>query len=213
MERTYVMAAAAAAAAAVVSLIGGTAIYLAKAGGDDAYAQCRQGQVGGGSVGGPFTLVDGATGKTVTDKEVITKPTLIYFGYTFCPDVCPMDMARNAEAVDILEERGIDTGLAFVTVDPARDTSKVVAAFAANIHPKAIGLTGTEDQIRTAAGAYHAYYKKQDSTDEYYLVDHSAFTYLMFPDKGFMDFYKRDTTSEQIAESVACYVSAAEGQN
>lgn len=205
-----------AAAVAVAVLIGGTALYLKFAQGnpgDDAFAQCRSGQVAGASIGGPFTLVNGATGQTVTDKDVITKPTLVYFGYTFCPDVCPLDMSRNAEVADILEEQGMDLGLAFITVDPERDTAKVVAEFAANIHPKAIGLTGSPEQIKVAADAYRAYYKKQDSADEFYLVDHTAFTYLMLPDRGFVDFYKHAAPADEVAESVACYVGATQQQN
>lgn len=215
MERTYAIIAA----AAVAALIGGTALYLflptAETGDKvtDALAKCRMGQVGGGTVGGPFTLVNGATGATVTDADVITKPTLVYFGYTFCPDVCPLDMSNNAAVVDILEERGMDLGLAFITVDPERDTAKVVAEFAANIHPKAVGLTGTPEQIKTAASAYRAIYSKQEAEDEFYLVNHTAFTYLMFPDRGFMDFYKHATPPEVIAESAACYIQALEGAN
>lgn len=214
-ERTYAILAA----AAVAALIGGTAIYLVlppTETGDkvtDALAKCRMGQIGGGSIGGPFTLINGATGATVTDKEVIVKPTLVYFGYTFCPDVCPLDMANNAEVVDILEEGGMDLGLAFITVDPERDSASVVADFAANIHPKALGLTGTPEQIKTAANAYRAVYSKQDAEDEFYLVNHTAFTYLMFPDRGFMDFYRHATPPEDIAKSVSCYMQALEGEN
>ena len=214
-ERTYAILAA----AAVAALIGGTTAYLfwpSPPTGDrvtDALNDCRMGQVGGGSIGGPFTLVNGATGATVTEKEVITKPTLIYFGYTFCPDVCPLDMANNAEVVDILEERGMDLGLAFITVDPERDSAKVVADFTANIHPKAIGLTGTPEQIKTAAAAYRTTYSKEDTEDEFYLVNHMAFTYLMDPKHGFLDFYRHDTPPEQMAESAACYIQALAGEN
>jgi protein SCO1/2 len=214
-ERTYAILAA----AAVAALIGGTALYIflpASPTGDkvaDALTKCRMGQVGGGSIGGPFTLVNGATGATVTDKEVISKPTLVYFGYTFCPDVCPLDMSNNAEVVDILEERGMDLGLAFITVDPERDTAQVVADFAQNIHPKAIGLTGTPEQIKVAAAAYRTTYSKQESEDEFYLVNHMAFTYLMDPKRGFLDFYRHDAPPEQVAESAACYIQALAGEN
>ena len=85
----------------------------------------------------------------------------------------------------------------------------MVSDFASNIHPKAIGLTGTPDQIRVAADAYRAYYSKQPSEDEYYLVDHSAFTYLMLPDHGFAEFYKHNAPAEEMAGNVACYLEAA----
>jgi protein SCO1/2 len=210
MERTYAVLAA----AAVVALLGGTAIYLTVAGNDDdPFAPCRTSQVGGGSIGGPFTLVEGASGKTVTEKDVIQGPTLVYFGYTFCPDVCPLDMDRNGQVADILEERGMDIRIAFISVDPARDMPAVVADFASNIHPKAIGLTGTDAQVKVAADAYRAYFKKQDAEDEFYLVDHSAFTYLMLPGQGFMEFYKHAAPADGVAENVACYLDAAQRQN
>jgi protein SCO1/2 len=199
---------AALAAATVVGLIGGSGLYVYLQGKADPFAQCRSGQVGGGSIGGPFTLVDG-TGKTVTDKDVLTKPSLVYFGYTFCPDVCPLDNQRNAEAVDILEERGIEVTPVFISIDPARDTPEVVADFAANLHPRMIGLTGSEEQVKAASQAYKTYYRKQDGDEEYYLVDHSTFTYLMLPGIGFADFFKREDTADQMADRVACFVTAA----
>ncbi len=151
------------AALATLGFLGwmGWTVYGPGAGGDDVFAECRSGQVGGGAIGGPFSLVD-KDGKTVTDKDVMSKPTMVYFGYTFCPDVCPLDMMHNAEAVDILEESGHDVNLVFISVDPARDTPQVVGEFAANIHPRAIGLTGSEAQVTEAAKAYRVYFKKQE---------------------------------------------------
>lgn len=205
MTKTY----AALAAASVVGLLAGTALYVFLAQDDDVFAQCRGGQVGGGDIGGPFSLVD-PTGTTVTDAEVLTKPSLIYFGYTFCPDVCPLDAARNAEAVDILEEQGFDVTPVFITVDPERDTPQVMGEFAANLHPKMVGLTGSPEQVRAASQAYKTFYRKQEGGDpDYYLVDHSTFTYLTLPGVGFVDFFRRDDTADQMAERVACFVSNA----
>jgi len=211
MDRTWAIVAA----GAVVALLGGTALWIGLNRGDaDPFAQCRAGQAGA-DIGGPFTLVEGTSGQTVTEKEVIDRPTLVYFGYTFCPDVCPLDMARNAEVADILEEQGQDVRLAFITVDPARDTAQVVSEFAQNIHPKAVGLTGSEEQIKTAVNAYRAYYKLHEPEEgsDYYLVDHSAFTYLMLPGTGFADFYKHAAPADEVAQSVSCYLQAASGQN
>ncbi len=202
MEKVY----AGLAAAAIGALLGGTAWYINAKRNVDVYADCRSGTVGGGEIGGPFTLVDGS-GATVTDKEVITKPSLIYFGYTFCPDVCPLDNARNAEAVDILEEKGLDVTPIFISIDPERDTPAVVRDFAENLHPKMIGLTGTQEQVQAASRAYKTYYKKQENGGEYYLMDHSTFTYLVDPKKGFLDFFKREDTPDQMAERVACYMN------
>ncbi len=196
------------AVAAVAGLLGFTAwrVYDARAG--DRFAECRGGQVAGGAIGGPFTLVD-EDGITVTDAEVLAKPSLVYFGYTFCPDVCPLDAARNAEAVDILEERGFDVTPVFITFDPARDTPAVLKEFTENLHPRMIGLTGSDEQAQAAARAYKVYSKVQDPSEEYYLIDHSTFTYLMLPGIGFADFFKRETTPVQLADRVSCFLERA----
>lgn len=195
------------AAAAVAALLGGSFLYIQMQRSGDAFAACRQGQIAGGDIGGPFTLVNPA-GQTVTEKEVLTKPSLVYFGYTFCPDVCPLDMSRNVEAVDLLEERGLDVVPVFISIDPERDTPDALGDYASNMHPKLIALTGTADQVKAAAQAYKTVYKKRETGDEYYLMDHMTFTYLMLPGEGFVDFFRRDITSEQMAESVACFVQA-----
>lgn len=201
---------AGAAVAAIAAVVGGIWAYTALLAPEDQFAQCRAGAVAGGSaeIGGPFTLVNG-DGVTVTEADVITGPTLIYFGYTFCPDVCPFDVARNALAIDVLEEMGIDATPVFISIDPERDTPDVVGNFAANMHPRMIGLTGTPEQVKAASQAFRTYYRKQDGDDEYYLVDHSTFTYLVLPGMGFVEFYRRETTPEEMAESVACFVEAA----
>ncbi|SFS11601.1 SCO family protein [Yoonia litorea] len=168
-------------------------------------APCGDTAVAGAAIGGPFELVS-ETGETVTEAEVITKPTLIYFGYTFCPDVCPLDAMRNAQAAYILEDEGIDIGTAFITVDPARDTVEVVREFTDNFHDDMIGLTGSPEQIRAASQAYRTYYRVQDDDPEFYLVDHSTQTYLMFPETGFATFFRNDTPPERVAEVSACFI-------
>jgi protein SCO1/2 len=195
------------AAAALVGLVGGSFLYVQMNRSDDAFAQCRQGQIAGGDIGGPFTLVNTA-GQTVTDAEVLTKPSLVYFGYTFCPDVCPFDMARNTEAVDKLDAMGVDVTPVFISIDPERDTPDALADYAFNMHPKLIALTGSADQVKTASQAYKTFYKRRETGDEFYLMDHSTFTYLMLPGEGFVDFFRREITSDQMAESVACFVKA-----
>lgn len=204
MTRLY----ATVAAAAVISGLAGLYAYVQLNQGEDAFADCRQGQIAGGDIGGPFTLVNTA-GQTVTEAEVLQKPSLVYFGYTFCPDVCPFDMARNVEAVDILTEQGFAVTPVFISIDPERDTPEALADYAANMHPDLIALTGTSDQVRTASLAYKTFYKRQDSEDEFYLVDHSTFTYLMLPGTGFVDFFRRDITSDQMAKAVSCFLQAA----
>jgi protein SCO1 len=192
----------------VAAFLGGSAYYSFSAGSGDVFAECRGGQVGGGTIGGPFTLVD-QTGRTVTDAEVFAKPALVYFGYTFCPDVCPLDNARNAEAADILEERGLDVTPVFITIDPARDTPEVMSETTANLHPKMIGLTGTQAQVDAATRAYKVVARKRDGDDpEFYLMDHTTMTYLMLPGAGFVDFFRREVTAEDMANRTACFMAA-----
>ena len=174
------------------------------------FAKCGAASAAGGAalIGGPFTLVD-ETGQTVTEKQVITRASLVYFGYTSCPDVCPLDSARNAEAVDILAGLGHDVQPVLISVDPDRDTPAVLAAYTDLLHPDMLGLTGSPDQVRAAARAYKIYYQKQDGGDETYLMEHSAFTYLVFPDTGFAEFYRGDVSAAQMAGSVACFMDRA----
>ena len=158
-----------------------------------------------GDLGGPFTLVNG-DGQTVTSDEVITEPTLIYFGYTYCPDVCPLDVDRNAAAVELLEERGKMVKPVFITIDPARDTPEVVRDFADAMHPRMVGLTGNAEQIAAASKAYRTYYKAHPPIDGEYLVDHSTFSYLVTPEQGFVEFFRRELTPEQLADKIGCFV-------
>lgn len=198
------------AVAAVVAVIGGSVAWTFLRAPDDVFAQCRGSVVatGPGSVGGPFTLVS-ETGTTVTEADVITKPSLIYFGYTFCPDICPFDAARNADAVDLLAARGYDVQPVFISVDPQRDTPERLAEFTDFMHPAMIGLSGSEEQVRAASQAYKTYFRKQDGDDEFYLVDHTTFTYLVLPKVGFVEFFRRETTPEEMADKTACFVDAA----
>ena len=167
---------------------------------------CGDTTVAGSAIGGPFELVS-ETGETVTDKDIITKPTLVYFGYTFCPDFCPLDTARNAQAAYMLEDQGLDLGTVFITVDPPRDTVEVVRDYTDNFHEDMIGLTGSPEQIKAASQAYKTYYRADASDPEFYLVDHSTQTYLMFPETGFATFFRHDTPAERVAEVSACYIN------
>lgn len=198
-------------ALAVLAVVAAGAAYWVTRAPDDQFAQCRIGRVAGGmgAIGGPFTLVD-ETGATVTDEDVITGPTLLYFGYTYCPDVCPLDNARNAEAVTLLDERGYDVKPVFISIDPERDTPELMAEFTDYMHSKMLGLTGSMEQVKAASKAYKTYFRKNAEPEdpEYYLIDHSTFTYLSFPEIGFVEFFRRDLTPEQMADSVACFVDA-----
>jgi len=199
--------AAVAATLVLVLLIGGTWLYTRQSAAADPFEPCRTGAIAGGAgeIGGPFELVN-AQGETVTDEDVITEPTLLYFGYTFCPDVCPLDTVRNAEAVDLLEAQGKMVTPVFITIDPERDTPEVVGDFAFNVHERMIGLTGSPEQIQAVSKAYRTYYKKQDAEDEFYLVDHSTFTYLVLPEHGFVEYFRRDKSPEEVATAAACFI-------
>jgi protein SCO1/2 len=203
MNRTFAIAAA----AAVVVLIGGIGIATMFGGSDDQFAECRDSQVAGGvQIGGPFELVN-SKGETVTDKDVLTAPSLVYFGYTFCPDVCPLDNARNVEAIDILAERGKMVTPVFISIDPKRDTPEVVGDFAANLHERMIGLTGSPEQVKAASKAYKTYYQAHDDEgEEFYLVDHSTFSYLVLPEHGFVEFFKRGETPDAMADRIGCFI-------
>ena len=177
----------------------------------DQFAKCRSNTITGviGTIGGPFTLID-HKGATVTDTDVITEPSLIYFGYTFCPDVCPLDTARNGEVVDILAQLGKSATPIFISIDPKRDTSEVMAEYSEWIHPKMKGLTGSQEQVKAASKAYRTYYKLHpDEGNGFYLVDHSTMTYLVLPEHGFMEFFRRDQSAEKVAEKVACYINSS----
>lgn len=186
------------AALALAAVIGGTAYWTM-----NAENECGTTAVAGATIGGPFELLN-TDGTLVTDKDVIDRPTLVYFGYAFCPDVCPFDVARNALAIDLLEEQGIDARPVFITIDPARDTPEELAGYAADMHPKMVALSGSDEQIRAAAQAYKVYYAKGEGEGDFYLMDHTTFTYLMLPETGLATFFKREDSAEYIAEKTAC---------
>jgi protein SCO1/2 len=201
--------ATAALAVVAIGLVGMYALTTGRA--TDPFAKCRESVIagGGGAIGGPFTLTD-ENGRTVTDKDVLAGPSLVYFGYTYCPDVCPADVARNAEAVDALEEMGYGVTPVFISVDPRRDTPAVLKEWTDYLHPNMIGLTGTPEQIRDVAKAYKTYYKvPENPTDDLYLVDHMTQTYLMLPKTGFAEFFSRDEAPENMAKRVACFLDAS----
>ena len=196
------------AAIAAAVFVGGT-WFATRNTSDDQFAQCRASAVAGGAtIGGPFELLN-SKGETVTDKGVITEPTMIYFGYTFCPDVCPFDVARNAEATDVLAEGGQSMTPLFISIDPNRDTPEVVGDYAFNMHEKMIGLTGSAEQVKAASQAYRTYYEAHPADDEFYLVDHSTFSYLVLPEHGFVEFFRRDVTAEAMSETVSCFIENA----
>jgi protein SCO1 len=195
------------AAAVSVALAAGYAVTMRQA---DQFSNCRTGVVAGAdAIGGPFTLTD-QDGRTVTDKDVLNGPSLVYFGYTYCPDVCPTDMARNAEAVDILEKAGFPVTPVFISVDPDRDTPAVLKEWTKYLHPRMIGLTGTSAQIDAVVKAYRTVYQlPSDRSGDGYLVAHMTQTYLMLPNYGFANFFPREISAADMAKSTLCFLKAS----
>jgi protein SCO1/2 len=139
----------------------------------------------GAKIGGPFTLTD-QNGRTVTDAAFAGKYRIVYFGYTFCPDVCPVDMQTIGAALRTLETKDAAKAAKvvpiFITVDPARDTPPVLKQFVGAFHPRMVGLTGSPAAIAAVAKAYGAYYQKgEPSPGGGYLMQHSRVAYLMDP--------------------------------
>jgi len=155
------------------------------------------------SIGGPFTLLDGK-GRTVTDADFHGKFMLIYFGYTYCPDVCPTTLGLMAQAVDKLSESERDQVVPiFITVDPERDTPAVVKDYAAAFSPRMVGLTGSVAQITEVEKAYKVYAAKAAGENGgAYSVDHSSIIYLMGPDGRFIAHFAHGVTVDQMVEGL-----------
>lgn len=194
------------AAIALAALLGWQGYRALQSQSADAFAECRSGAVAGGEIGGPFTLTD-TKGNPVTDATLLAKPALIYFGYASCPDVCPLDNARNTEAVALLAAQGLDVTPVFITVDPTRDTQAVLADYAENFEGL-LALTGSQAQTDAAAKTYKVYFQMPEKRDPGYMVDHTTMTYLMLPKVGFVDFFQRDATAQDMADKTACFLKA-----
>ncbi|WP_270934498.1 SCO family protein [Falsiroseomonas oryzae] len=153
-------------------------------------------------LGGPFTLTD-HTGRRVTEADFAGRFLLVYFGFTYCPDVCPTELGTIAAAVDALDGQADRVVPVFITVDPERDTQEAMADYVSRFHPRMVGLTGTEQQVAAAARAYRVFYAKVQRTDATdYLVDHSSFVYLVGPDGRVRALFRPDTTPDAIAQAI-----------
>ncbi|HZS81799.1 MAG TPA: SCO family protein [Stellaceae bacterium] len=163
---------------------------------------------GAAAIGGPFTLTD-QNGRVRHDTDFHGKLMLVYFGYTYCPDVCPTELQTMSQAMDILGAKGKEVQPIFITVDPERDTVEEMKAYAANFHPRLLALTGTPEEIARAARAYKVFYQKAPQADGGdYLMDHSSIVYLMGRDGRYLAHFGGDTTAEQMAEAIAKQLDA-----
>lgn len=158
--------------------------------------------------GGSFSLID-HLGKSRTDKDFNGSYMLIYFGYTYCPDVCPVDLQHVSDAVDILGKKGDQIQPIFITVDPARDTSRALKAYVSHFHPRLIGLTGSEAEIKKVAKSFRVHRRKftpKGGTPDEYLVDHSSLTLLMGTEGQFLTLFPHNTNGEEMAKRIKTYL-------
>jgi cytochrome oxidase Cu insertion factor (SCO1/SenC/PrrC family) len=154
-----------------------------------------------GPIGGPFALID-HTGKLRTDEDFRGELLLIYFGYSYCPDVCPTDLQQIGLAVDGLGARAEAVQPLFITLDPERDTAVHLAEYVPLFHPRLIGLTGSAEQIRRVALAYKVYYAKYPPGSSDYVIDHSSFIYLVDKAGKYIGFFPPGTTADRMIEII-----------
>jgi cytochrome oxidase Cu insertion factor (SCO1/SenC/PrrC family) len=183
-------------------IFGIVVLLLAAALGGYALLQDRVRPMGSGValVGGPFTMVN-HKGEMVTEKSFLGKPMLLFFGFTFCPDICPTELQVMAAAIAELGDKGRDIQPVLVSIDPARDTPEVLAAYVSNFGDNVIGLTGSEAQVAAMAGEYRVFYAKQENPKDpaNYQMDHSSIIYLMGPDGQFLKHFSYTTDAKALA--------------
>lgn len=163
----------------------------------------------GAAIGGPFTLVDKA-GKTVTWDQFKGRWRIVYFGYTFCPDACPLDVQSLMKGFAKFESDDAAAAAKvqpiFISIDPARDTPQIVGEWTAAFGPRLLGLTGTPQQVEQASKAFASYYKKGEDTPGGYLMDHSRIAYLMDPDGKPISMLPIDKGPDAVAAELAKWV-------
>jgi cytochrome oxidase Cu insertion factor (SCO1/SenC/PrrC family) len=157
-----------------------------------------------------FSLVDD-TGQAVTEKDFAGKWQLVFFGFTYCPDVCPTTLATVSAVLEELGDDADQVAPLFVTVDPERDTPAVLADYLANFDERIVGLTGSPEQIKAAAKAFRVYYAKvkQDDLPGGYTMDHSAFLYLMDPEGAYATHFSHQTDVAEMANAIRDFVHGA----
>ena len=153
-------------------------------------------------IGGPFSLIN-QDGKPVTDADYHGKFLLVYFGYTYCPDLCPTGLQSIAKALDQLGKDASKVQPLYITVDPARDTPSKLKPYVESFHPQIVGLTGSAAQIAAVAKAYQVYYKKGEQVDEHdYVMDHSSLIYLMDTNGKFVATFPEDVDPAALTSAV-----------
>ena len=157
--------------------------------------------------GGPFTLTD-HTGKKVTEKDFAGKYRLIYFGFTYCPAICPTELAKITSAMKLVGDKGKDIQPIFITVDPERDTVEAMGKYVEMFHPSLVGLTGTPEEIKAVAKAYKIYFAKvQDESMNDYTMDHSSFIYFIGPDDRLLRIFRMEDSAEDMAKTIDAWLA------
>ncbi|MSO72554.1 MAG: SCO family protein [Rhodospirillaceae bacterium] len=166
--------------------------------------QSTTGATGTVAIGGPFTLVD-SKGVTVTDADLKGRYSLVFFGFTRCPDICPLVLQVVTQALELAGPAADKVQPVFISVDPERDSPEVLGAYIANFHPRFVALTGTVDQVRVATQSYRVYAAKAPLKDSEgkdtgdYTVSHTGYVYLMDRDGGYLAHFQKEATAEEIA--------------
>ncbi|GAA5822113.1 hypothetical protein JCM11251_004862 [Rhodosporidiobolus azoricus] len=165
-------------------------------------------RIGRPKIGGPFVLTD-QNGNEFSDKDLVGKWSMVYFGFTNCPDICPEELDKMTAVVnDISQSHQTDILPVFITCDPARDDVKAVKAYVKDFHPSLVGLTGAYEDIKKTCKAYRVYFSTPPNakpTDDY-LVDHSIFFYLMDPNGKFVDAFGRSMGAQGVTDKVRGYL-------
>jgi protein SCO1/2 len=184
----------------VVAAIAGVAQWLVIR--NDDVTKDASGMVTSVEIGGPFLLTD-HTGRQVTEKDYLGNFTLVFFGYTFCPDVCPTELGDIALALDELGDLSLAVTPVMISIDPERDTPSVLAEYVPLFHERLVGLTGTPEQIKTVADAYRIFYRRVDDPEySYYLMDHTSFVYLLNPEGNVVSLMRYGTSPEEMASTI-----------
>ncbi len=162
-------------------------------------------------LGGAFSLVD-QDGRAVTERDFAGRFLLVYFGFTWCPDVCPTELGTIASAMDELGADAARVTPVLITIDPQRDTPEVMREYVARFHPRLVGLTGTPEQVAEVARRYRVYFARAQRPDLHeYLMDHSSFVYLVGPDSLVRAMFRPETSPEAMAAAVRGQLRSATG--